>query len=120
MDRGRTALLAALVTVLLVPALAQSQTLVMPFTYTWTAPTTGSPVHHYEVQESSDNGTTWTLIGSPTTNTISVSFSVLVTHLVRVRGVDAAGRTGVYSSVSDPNYPDPGVPGAPGKPVRTP
>lgn len=114
-------LLAAVVVLLVaLSSSAHAQTPTLMFTYTWTAPTTGSPVHHYEVQTSSDNGANWTTVAAPTTNSTTLSLAVLVTHVVRVRGVDASGRAGIYSPISDPNFPDPGAPSAPGKPTRTP
>lgn len=113
--RMRRILLAAL---LLAPLVAGGQTTTMNLTYTWTAPTTGSAVHHYVVQTSS-NGTTWTLLGAqPTAPTVTMAAPVGVTILVRVAGVDAQGRQGVWSDPSDPFVPDAGAPGVPGKPAR--
>lgn len=104
---------------LLIGSIAIGQTTSLNVTYTWSAPTTGSAVHHYVVQTSS-NGTTWTTIAAqPTSPSVTVAAPVGVTILVRVAGVDAQGRQGVYSDPSDPFVPDAGQPGAPGKPVKS-
>lgn len=109
----------AVVTLILLASLAIGQTTSLNVTYTWSAPTTGSAVHHYVVQTSS-NGTTWTTIAAqPTSPSVTVAAPVGVTILVRVAGVDAQGRQGVYSDPSDPFVPDAGQPGAPGKPVKS-
>lgn len=109
----------AVVTLILLASLAIGQTTSLNVTYTWSAPTTGSAVHHYVVQTSS-NGTTWTTIAAqPTSPSVTIAAPVGVTILVRVAGVDAQGRQGVYSEASDPFVPDAGQPGAPGKPVKS-
>ena len=108
------------VAVLMLLAMAVgAQTTSLNVTYTWSAPTTGSAVHHYVVQTSS-NGTTWTTItAQPTAASVTVNAPVGVQILVRVAGVDAQGRQGVYSDPSDPFVPDAGQPGAPSKPVKS-
>jgi len=111
-------LLALLALTIASPALAQTTS--MTFTYLWTPPTTGSPVHHYEVDISANSGSTWQTVASPTTPTAMIALAVGGTYIVRVRGVDAASRPGPYSVNSDPNTPDPGAPSAPGKPARVP
>ena len=89
----------------------------MPFTYTWTAPTSGNPAVLYELQVSSDNGTTWTMkAGNIATNSYALLLDVGKTWLVRVRAFDAIGQVGAWSPVSDPNTPNAGPPGACGKP----
>ena len=104
---------------LLVPMVVGGQTTSLPVTYTWSAPTTGSVVHHYVVQTSS-NGTTWTtLTAQPLTPTVTVQAPVGVQLLVRVAGVDSQGRQGIYSDPSDPFFADAGQPGAPSKPVKS-
>lgn len=89
-----------------------------PVTYTWTAPTTGSPVVRYTV-ELRTNGAAWVEVSSATTSpTYTFStFDYLKTYEVRVAGVDALNRKGAYSNSSDPYMPDQGIPGAPGKPA---
>jgi hypothetical protein len=53
-------------------------------TYTWTAPTTGSSVHHYVVQHSAD-GAAWTTVSDnlqATTYILTAAYDV--EHTVRV------------------------------------
>jgi hypothetical protein len=83
----------------------------------WTAPTTGSVVHHYDVEKSVNNGTSWTSQGTTTTVNTTLALPVGITVIVRVRGVDASSRSGAWSTSSDPYTPDAGVPGAPGTPA---
>ena len=84
--------------------------------YTWTAPTSGSPVDHYVVQHSIDGGQ-WYEIGTTNDNTFTLSAEVGLSHQIRVAGVDAEDRQGPFSVASDPYLPDSGEPGQPGKPV---
>ncbi len=73
--------------------------------YTWTAPTYGTPVHHYVVQ---------ILVNDVDTLTIDPVFSEQYTvdviygnkYLVRVAAVDAAGIQGGYSSWAVPYTPE--------------
>jgi hypothetical protein len=103
----------------LLGGLVFAQTTSMNLTWTWTPPTTGSAVHHYIV-ESSSNGSSWVpLAAQPTTATITLSAPVNVNIQIRVAGVDAQSRQGVWSTPSDPFTPDAGVPGACGKPTRS-
>jgi hypothetical protein len=110
----------ALAALIAVPALGQTTT--MPTTYTWTAPTTGSAVTHYVVQGSTDGGVTWSMVTQTPNATpqITLALAVGVTWVVRVAGVDAQARQGVFSQHSDPYTPDAGAPGAPGKPIQIP
>lgn len=94
------------------PAVAQT----MDVAYQWTAPTTGSAVDHYVVQQSIDGGA-WAQVGSVPTVTYTLAATIGVSHRVRVAGVDAQGRQGLFSLPSDPYTPDPGAPGQPGKPI---
>jgi hypothetical protein len=94
-------------------ALAQTT---MDVDYSWTAPTSGSPVDHYIVEHSVDGGV-WTQIASASSNSYTLVATVGVSHRIRVAGVDAEGRQGPYSVSSDPYTPDPGPPGQPGKPI---
>jgi hypothetical protein len=84
-------------------------------TYTWTPPSSGTPVDHYIV-ELSVNGSPFYQIDTSTSNTITITVPVDETHQVRVAGVDASDRQGPYSESSDPYTPDVGPPGQPGKP----
>jgi len=106
------------IAVMLLGVFALAQTTSMQFTYNTTAPTTGSPVATYEWQASSNGGTTWADAGTSTTLSKAITLAVGQTYVVRVRGVDAQGRSGPWSVASDPNTPDPGPPGACGKPAR--
>jgi hypothetical protein len=82
--------------------------------YTWTEPTTGSPVAHYNVFWSSD-GVSWVL--QDTTHTNAWSFSPgTFPYQISVSGVDASQREGPRSDASDPDI---GPPGQPGKPSWT-
>jgi hypothetical protein len=94
---------------------ASAQT-TMDVSYQWTAPTTGAAVDHYVVEHSVDGGA-WTALGTVTANQYTLAAEVGVSHRIRVAGVDALGRQGVYSDASDPYTPDPGSPGQPGKPI---
>lgn len=112
-------ILMAAVAVLLIATLAIGQTTTINITYTTTAPTTGSVVHHY-VWQTSTNGTTWsTRPEQPTGLSLTIPAPVGVQIIVRVAGVDAQGRQGAWSDPADPFVPDAGVPGAPSKPVRS-
>jgi hypothetical protein len=102
--------------VLVVGALpAQAQTTVQ-VTASWTAPSTGSPVHHYVVQLST-NGGAYQAAGTTTTLSITLTLTVGSTYTVRVAGVDALSRQGTYSLPSEAYTPDIGAPGQPGKPI---
>jgi len=94
-------------------ALAQTE---LPVDYTWTAPTTGSPVVHYVIQHSV-NGGDWAQIATSTSNTFTLTATVGDAHRIRVAGVDAEARQGGYSLPSDAYTPDVGAPGQPGKPI---
>ncbi len=86
-------------------------------TYTWTAPTTGSTVHHYVVQHSADGGAWSTVSDNLQATTYILTASYDVEHSVRVAGVDAIGRQGPWSLSSEPYTPTLGAPGQPGKPI---
>ena len=94
-------------------ALAQTE---MPVSYTWTAPTTGTAVEQYVV-EHSVNGGQWTQIATTSENSYTLDATVGQSHQIRVAGVDASNRQGLFSMASDPYMPDAGAPGQPGKPI---
>jgi len=93
--------------------LAQTE---MPVNYSWTAPTTGTPVDHYVV-EHSINGGQWTQIATTTDNSYTLDATLGQSHQIRVAGVDASDRQGLFSQASDAFMPDAGAPGQPGKPI---
>ncbi len=107
--------LLCLMTFSLTAGLAQAQT-DMPVSYTWTAPASGTAVDHYVVEHSVDGGN-WTQVASVSTNSYTLTATIGNSHRIRVAGVDAADRQGVYSVASDPYSPDPGAPAQPGKPI---
>ena len=84
--------------------------------YTWTAPTTGTAVEVYVVQQMIDG----VLVGAetivPTTDFAWVDIPIGSTISIRVAGRDALGRQGGYSLWAD-DYFDLGAPGLPGQPV---
>lgn len=94
-------------------ALAQTE---MQVNYQWTAPTTGTVVDHYVVEQSVNSGP-WTQVGTASSNTFTLTAAVGNSYQLRVAGVDADDRQGPYSVTSDPYVPDAGPPGQPGKPV---
>ena len=108
-----------LILVILVAALAVNQAQAQtsqPVNFQWTAPTTGAPVAHYVV-EHSVNGGDWTAIGTSDTNTYTLTASVGDSHQIRVAGVDADSRQGVYSDASASYVPLMDPPGQPGQPI---
>jgi hypothetical protein len=86
-------------------------------TYTWTAPTTGSAVHHYVFQQSVDEAPFVTIDDNVLDNTFVITLDYSLNHVVRIAGVDSLGRQGPWSVSSDPYTPSLGSPGVPGKPV---
>jgi hypothetical protein len=106
---------AVLLAVILPAASSLAQT-EMSVNYSWTAPTTGTPVDHYVV-EHSINGGTWTQIATANENSYTLSATLGQSHQIRVAGVDASDRQGIFSMASDPYTPDAGAPGQPGKPI---
>jgi hypothetical protein len=104
------------VVLLLMAPLVWSQT-TLPATYTWTVPTTGTPVVAYNVYLSTDGGE-WIHVATTTTNSITLTLPVMDSHRVRVSAEDAADREGPVSVASDPYVPDPGPPSGCGKPER--
>ena len=71
---------------------------------TWTAPSSkGSALTDYNVQYSSDTGSTWSTFADGTSTTDSATVTELLSgtgYIFRVRGVNAAG-PGAYSAQSD-------------------
>jgi len=85
--------------------------------YTWTEPTTGSPVDHYVVQHSEDGGAWVTVQDTQTTNSYVLTAAYDVEHRIRVAGVDLQGRQGPWSVASEAYTPTMGAPGQPGQPI---
>jgi hypothetical protein len=94
-------------------ALAQTE---VDVNYSWTAPTTGSPVDHYVIQHSINDGS-WTQIATSASNSYTLTATVGDSHRIRVAGVDAQSRQGGFSVASDAYEPDVGPPGQPGQPI---
>ncbi len=111
---GKTILLL----ILLVATIGATETLAQtqPVNYQWTAPTTGAPVVHYVVEQSI-NGGNWGSVGTSNTNSFTLTATVGDSHRIRVAGVDADSRQGVYSLASDPFVPTLDPPGQPGQPI---
>ena len=100
----------ALVTTVLLAAPASAQTTTVNVAYSWTAPTTGSPVTSYVIQQSIDGGT-WTQVATSSTTSYTLAATVGHAHRIRVAGVDAQARQGIWSETSDSYTPDAGTPG---------
>jgi hypothetical protein len=110
------ALLVVGISMLAGAALAQTTT---STTAGWYAPTTGTPVEHYVVQHSVNEGS-WQTVGTTTDTEFVLELTNGDSHRVRVAGVDADGRQGPFSLPSNsynPEDPDPGPPGQPGQPI---
>lgn len=104
---------------MLIALTVSAQTTAVQTTFTWTAPTTGSACHHYDVQQSVSGGTWTDRVEKPATTSLAITASVGIPIQIRVRGVDVLGRAGVWSDPSDGWTPDAGAPGACGKPSRS-
>jgi len=90
-----------------VPSIVNHSTLTataVPVTLTWsaTASAGGSAVTSYELQQSTDRGTTWTPIALPAALTTSIVRSIVpgtaTSYLFRVRATDAAGSVGAFAA----------------------
>ena len=80
----------------------------------WTPPTYGMPVHHYELQLST-NLEQWVFYGSTPDTFMTVEVSFTDSHRVRVRGIAAGGEDGLWSPSSN-SYRPSDFPGKPGQP----
>jgi hypothetical protein len=81
----------------------------------WNAPDTGSPVHHYELHvwdvDTNDPDTTFIVPAQPGTEQEFTFEGQWYWHLAaRVRGVDAQGRAGPWSGMSQDYQPQPPEP----------
>jgi len=90
-----------------VPSIVNHATLTttaVPVTLTWSATVSagGSGVAKYELQQSTDGGTTWTVIALPTALTTSLVQNIVpsptTSYLFRVRATDAAGTVGAFAT----------------------
>ena len=90
-----------------VPSIVDHSTLTtttVPVTLRWsaTAGAGGSAVKAYELQQSTDRGTTWTPITLPTALTTSIVRNIVpsrtTSYLFRVRATDGAGRVGAFAA----------------------
>jgi hypothetical protein len=115
MNPVKITLLAVVLAVILPATFSLAQTEI-PVSYTWTAPSVGTAVEFYVVQHSVDGGQ-WTQIATSTENSFTLNAAVGQSHQIRVAGVDASDRQGIFSVASDPYLPDAGAPGQPGKPI---
>ena len=87
-------------------------------TAAWRAPTFGTPVAHYLVQLSVNEGD-WATIATPVDTVCTLIVTEGNSHRVRVAGVDAEERQGPFSQPSAvyiPGVSDLGEPGSPGRP----
>jgi hypothetical protein len=79
-------------------------TTTVPVTLTWSAAASadGSAVARYELQQSTDGGTTWTAAALATALSTSVVQNLVpsatTSYLFRVRATDAAGRVGAFAT----------------------
>jgi len=79
-------------------------TTTVPVTLTWSAAASadGSAVARYELQQSTDGGTTWTATALPAALSTSVLQNLVpsatTSYLFRVRATDAAGRVGAFAT----------------------
>ncbi len=109
----RIPILAFLVLIVLGTAAAAQEDV----SYTWSAPSTGSPVTHYVVQASVNGGPFETVDDNVAVNSYILVAAYENEYAIRVAGVDSQGRQGPWSVASDPYTPTLGAPGQPGKPI---
>ena len=95
------------------PAMAQT---VASATAIWNPPTYGTPVDHYVLQRSIDDGP-WLDVGTTSATEYDLEVEIGSTHRVRIAAVDAEGRQGEFSVPSN-SYNPSGTSEAPGKPGR--
>src|SRR6185295_6459518 len=89
-----------------VPSIVNHSTLTtttVPVTLTWSATPSagGSAVASYELQQSTDRGTTWTPIALPTVLSKTIVLNIVpgtsASYLFRVRATDAAGQVSAFA-----------------------
>jgi len=89
--------------------------------YTWTAPTTGTPVVQYIAEVKTARNPNWVAYAVTETTSITYTGIAGVTQWIRVAGRDAESRQGPFSPESEPYappFPDVDPPSKPGKPYR--
>jgi hypothetical protein len=89
-----------LITAIILMMMTVGPSYALEVTYTWTAPTTGTPVAYYDVQLRVNSGD-WEPFGTVINPTLTQDMPVGLS-LIRVRGVDEFGRAGVWSTESEP------------------
>jgi hypothetical protein len=102
--------------ILAVPASAQT---VANATASWGTPAYGTPVDHYVLQLSTNDGP-WITTTTSSNNSVVIELSSADEHRIRVAGVDTQGRQGPYSIPSNsysPSGDNSGPPGQPGQPM---
>jgi len=97
-----------LITAIILTLMMVGQASAVTVTYTWTAPTTGTPVVYYEIEQNVDNAG-WQPFGT-TINPELTTETPVGMSIIRVAGVDEFGRRGVWSTESEPLI-DLGAPG---------
>jgi hypothetical protein len=113
-DRVGATVSALVISVALLGGILYAPVSAAPVSWSWSAPTTGTPAHHYVVEVRVEGGS-WVRLGvEPTTPTVFIDMTPNLSHEVRVAALDAQGHQGGWSPVSAPEVY--GAPGACGKP----
>ena len=84
----------------------------------WSPPTYGTPVDHYVLQHSINDGPWYYYASAIEDTTLRITISYADTHRVRVAGVDAENRQGPFSLPSETYCPADSFPQQPGQPIR--
>jgi hypothetical protein len=85
------------------PDLSALASSTVPVRVTWSAtPSAGTTIARYEVERSTNNGTSWTAetLSSPTSTAKTLSLTPGTSYRFRVRAVDAAGNVGAYATAA--------------------
>ena len=93
--------LTKLLVTILILVMFTGQAYAEDITFRWLPPTSGAPVVHYAVQYTAGGGE-WILTEhTPTKPEITLDFAYGIEYTIRVAGVDAQDRQGVWSEASD-------------------
>jgi len=84
----------------------------------WSPPTYGTPVDHYVLQHSINDGPWYYYASAIEDTTLKMTISFIDNHRVRVAGVDAENRQGPFSLPSNYYCPADSFPQQPGQPIR--